>query len=97
MNLYKEEDYYKDKGWPAEEYLYCNFTLPVDSVSEYYKLKCCQDYIEFIMSISMTIDKSLINRLFDQAVVNPRLRIIYDLRNSETDGSQRMLREERVG
>lgn len=39
----------------------------------------------------MTIDKSLINRLFDQAVVNPRLRINLDLRNSETDGSPRML------
>ena len=39
----------------------------------------------------MVIDKNLINSLFDQAVVNPRLRINYDLRNSETDGSQRML------
>ena len=43
------------------------------------------------MSKGMTIDKFLINKLFDQAVVNPRLRINYDLRNSETDGSQRML------
>ncbi|MGM9739294.1 MAG: WbuC family cupin fold metalloprotein [Candidatus Cryptobacteroides sp.] len=39
----------------------------------------------------MVIDKKLINSLFDQAVVNPRLRINYDLRNSDTDGSQRML------
>lgn len=39
----------------------------------------------------MTIDKKLINELFDKAVVNPRLRINYDLRNSELDMSQRML------
>ena len=39
----------------------------------------------------MTIDKKLINELYDKAVVNPRLRINYDLRNSELDLSQRML------
>lgn len=39
----------------------------------------------------MTIDKKLINSLFDQAVINPRLRINYDLRNTEDDMSQRML------
>lgn len=39
----------------------------------------------------MTIDKKLINELYDKAVVNPRLRINYDLRNSELDMSQRML------
>ena len=33
----------------------------------------------------MTIDKKLINELYDKAVVNPRLRINYDLRNSELD------------
>ena len=37
------------------------------------------------------IDKELIQQLFDQAVVNPRLRQSYDLRNSEKDGSQRLL------
>ena len=39
----------------------------------------------------MVIDKKLIHSLFDQAVVNPRLRINYDLRNNEGDKSQRML------
>ena len=38
----------------------------------------------------MVIDKKLIQSLFDQAVVNPRLRINYDLRNNEGDKSQRM-------
>lgn len=37
------------------------------------------------------IDNQLIQQLFDQAVVNPRLRQSYDLRNSEEDGSQRLL------
>ena len=37
------------------------------------------------------IDKNLISQLLDQAIVNPRLRQSYDLRNSEEDGSQRML------
>ena len=37
------------------------------------------------------IDKNLIQQLLDQAVVNPRLRQSYDLRNSEEDGSQRLL------
>lgn len=39
----------------------------------------------------MTIDKKLINELFDKAVVNPRLRANFDLRTSELDMSQRML------
>jgi cupin fold WbuC family metalloprotein len=39
----------------------------------------------------MTIDKKFISQLFDKALLNPRLRINYDLRNSEDDGSQRML------
>lgn len=47
MNLYKEDDFYKDKGWPAEEYLYCNFTLPVDSVSEY-----GPDYDQFLLVVN---------------------------------------------
>lgn len=39
----------------------------------------------------MTIDKKLINGLFDKAVSNSRLRANYDLRTSELDMSQRML------
>ena len=39
----------------------------------------------------MVIDKKLIQSLFDQAVVNPRLRINYDLRNTEDDMSQMMM------
>ena len=39
----------------------------------------------------MTIDKKLINELFDKAVANPRLRANYDLRTSDLDMSQRML------
>ena len=37
------------------------------------------------------IDKQLIHELFDKAVVNPRLRMNYDLRTSPDDGGQRML------
>ena len=37
------------------------------------------------------IDKNLILQLLDQAVVNPRLRQSYDLRNSENDDCQRLL------
>ena len=37
------------------------------------------------------IDKNLISQLLDQAIVNPRLRQSYDLRNSEEDVSQRLL------
>ena len=37
------------------------------------------------------IDKQLIRELFDKAVVNPRLRMNYDLRTSPDDGGQRML------
>ena len=37
------------------------------------------------------IDKRLIQQLLDQALVNPRLRQSYDLRNSEDDDSQRLL------
>ena len=37
------------------------------------------------------IDKQLIRELFDMAVVNPRLRMNYDLRTSPDDGGQRML------
>lgn len=37
------------------------------------------------------IDKQLIQQLLEQAVVNPRLRQSYDLRNSEEESSQRLL------
>lgn len=39
----------------------------------------------------MTIDNELFDQLTAQARANPRLRQNYDLRNSENDGSQRML------
>ena len=39
----------------------------------------------------ITIDKNLIDRLFAEAEKSPRLRMNYDLRDSELDGSQRML------
>jgi len=39
----------------------------------------------------MLIDSSLLDLLTSQAKANPRLRQNYDLRNSETDKSQRML------
>jgi cupin fold WbuC family metalloprotein len=39
----------------------------------------------------MTIDKKFLSELFDKALVNPRLRINYDMRNTPEDGSQRML------
>lgn len=39
----------------------------------------------------MIIDENLLDELSVQAKANPRLRKNYDLRNSENDGSQRML------
>lgn len=39
----------------------------------------------------MEINKELISKLFDEAVVNPRLRQNLDLRTSADDNSQRML------
>lgn len=39
----------------------------------------------------MIIDKQLLDTLSSQAKANPRLRQNYDLRNSESDNSQRML------
>lgn len=41
--------------------------------------------------MDMEINKSLIQKLFDQASVNPRLRQNFDLRTSANDNSQRML------
>ena len=37
------------------------------------------------------IDKKLISELFDKALVDPRLRMNYDLRTGSNDGGQRML------
>lgn len=39
----------------------------------------------------MMIDKEFLGKLFEQATCNPRLRMNYDLRTTENDGSQRML------
>ena len=39
----------------------------------------------------MEINKELLNKLFEQAKVNPRLRQNFDLRTSANDNSQRML------
>jgi len=39
----------------------------------------------------MKIDQQLLDNLTEQAKVSPRLRMNYDLRNSENDLSQRML------
>lgn len=39
----------------------------------------------------MEFDKEFLGKLFEQAVVNPRLRQNYDLRTSDADTSQRML------
>ena len=39
----------------------------------------------------MEINKELLNKLFEQAKVNPRLRQGFDLRTSPADSSQRML------
>ncbi len=39
----------------------------------------------------MNIDKAFLDKLFEQATANPRLRQNYDLRTSPNDHSQRML------
>lgn len=39
----------------------------------------------------MEFDKDFLDKLFEQAVANPRLRQNYDLRTSSADTSQRML------
>ena len=39
----------------------------------------------------MVLDKALLDQVTAEAIVNPRLRKNYDLRNSENDQSQRML------
>lgn len=47
MILYKEEDFYKDNGWPPEEYHYCDFVLPVESETEYGR-----DYDQFLLVVN---------------------------------------------
>ena len=42
-------------------------------------------------TIIMEINKEFLGKLFEQAVVNPRLRQNFDLRTSANDNSQRML------
>ncbi len=42
-------------------------------------------------SLYMIITQALLDSLTEQAKASPRLRMNYDLRNSENDGSQRML------
>ncbi len=39
----------------------------------------------------MTVDSKLLDRLSLEAAASPRLRMNFDLRNSDEDGSQRML------
>ena len=39
----------------------------------------------------MIIDEALLDKLTAEAKASARLRMNYDLRNSEADGSQRML------
>lgn len=44
MSIYNEQDFYKDEGWPPEEYHYCDFVLPVD-----YEIVKARDYDQFIL------------------------------------------------
>ena len=39
----------------------------------------------------MTIDTQILDELTEKAKASPRLRMNYDLRNSDKDNSQRML------
>ena len=41
--------------------------------------------------MTMRIDKDFLGKLFEQATMNPRLRLSFDLRTSSADTSQRML------
>lgn len=47
MEFYKEEDFYKDNGWPPEEYNYCDFLLSVD-----YEVVEEDDYDQFILVVN---------------------------------------------
>lgn len=48
-------------------------------------------YKTLLKSIMQIIDKELISELYNQALVNPRLRQSFDLRSSADDSNQRML------
>ncbi len=50
MELYREEDFYKDKGWPPEEYAYCDFCLPVD-----YESVLDGDYDQFVFVVNSLV------------------------------------------
>ena len=47
MVLYREEEFYKESGWPPEEYSYCDFFLPAvnDAVAD-------GDYDQFILVVN---------------------------------------------
>lgn len=45
----------------------------------------------YLFITTMEFDKDFLDKLFEQAVANPRLRQNYDLRTSSADTSQRML------
>lgn len=47
MELYREKDFYKENGWPPEEYSYCDFVIPVGSETEYGR-----DYDQFILVVN---------------------------------------------
>lgn len=47
MELYREEDFYKENGWPPEEYAYCSFDLPVN-----YETVEKEDYDQFILVVN---------------------------------------------
>lgn len=44
-----------------------------------------------VLFLTLKIDSSLLDSLTAQARLSPRLRMNFDLRNSPSDGSQRML------
>lgn len=48
-------------------------------------------FMFFSFTTIMEINKDFLGKLFEQAVVNPRLRQNFDLRTSANDNSQRML------
>lgn len=47
MELYREEDFYKENGWPPEKYNYCDFLLSVD-----YEVVEEDDYDQFILVVN---------------------------------------------
>lgn len=47
MNIYREEDFYKDNGSPSEEYKYCSYRLPAYQDSEFKS-----DYDQFALVVN---------------------------------------------